>query len=139
FFFSSRRRHTRSKRDWSSDVCSSDLLLQYYVTKKLVNPVQKLIESTKQMREGEYPDPVSVSARGEIGELAGHFNGLVAQLKSNDEDRNKLVSDLSHELRTPLTNLNGYLKALRDGDIQGDEELYDALLNESKRLTEMTE
>src|SRR5699024_11602740 len=27
FFFSSRRRHTRSKRDWSSDVCSSDLRL----------------------------------------------------------------------------------------------------------------
>src|SRR5699024_12079775 len=25
FFLSSRRRHTRSKRDWSSDVCSSDL------------------------------------------------------------------------------------------------------------------
>src|SRR5699024_11579438 len=25
FFVSSRRRHTRSKRDWSSDVCSSDL------------------------------------------------------------------------------------------------------------------
>src|SRR5699024_11950895 len=24
-FFSSRRRHTRAKRDWSSDVCSSDL------------------------------------------------------------------------------------------------------------------
>src|SRR3989440_8371101 len=27
FFFSSRRRHTRSDRDWSSDVCSSDLIL----------------------------------------------------------------------------------------------------------------
>src|SRR5438874_8311971 len=26
FFFSSRRRHTRSLRDWSSDVCSPDLL-----------------------------------------------------------------------------------------------------------------
>src|SRR5438105_15756683 len=26
FFFSSRRRHTRSTRDWSSDVCSSDLV-----------------------------------------------------------------------------------------------------------------
>src|SRR5438132_5506008 len=25
FFFSSRRRHTRSLRDWSSDVCSTDL------------------------------------------------------------------------------------------------------------------
>src|SRR5699024_12188047 len=29
FFFSSRRRHTRSKRDWSSDVCSSDLMLNF--------------------------------------------------------------------------------------------------------------
>src|SRR6266403_6047068 len=28
FFFSSRRRHTRSLRDWSSDVCSSDLGLR---------------------------------------------------------------------------------------------------------------
>src|SRR3712207_7235258 len=28
FFFSSRRRHTRYWRDWSSDVCSSDLLLE---------------------------------------------------------------------------------------------------------------
>src|SRR5699024_2768904 len=27
FFISSRRRHTRSKRDWSSDVCSSDLMV----------------------------------------------------------------------------------------------------------------
>src|SRR2546429_5218697 len=27
FFFSSRRRHTRCSRDWSSDVCSSDLTL----------------------------------------------------------------------------------------------------------------
>src|SRR5699024_11930001 len=30
-FFSSRRRHTRSKRDWSSDVCSSDLEVEYLV------------------------------------------------------------------------------------------------------------
>src|SRR5437868_15463243 len=30
FFFSSRRRHTRSKRDWSSDVCSSDFLTGFH-------------------------------------------------------------------------------------------------------------
>src|SRR5690606_40382918 len=28
FFFSSRRRHTRFSRDWSSDVCSSDLIAE---------------------------------------------------------------------------------------------------------------
>src|SRR2546421_1620043 len=31
FFFSSRRRHTRSDRDWSSDVCSSDLDRHLYL------------------------------------------------------------------------------------------------------------
>src|SRR2546428_2211494 len=45
FFFSSRRRHTRSDRDWSSDVCSSDLvslrqmLLEGYRAGVLVTPV----------------------------------------------------------------------------------------------------
>src|SRR5690606_39497404 len=30
FFFSSRRRHTRFSRDWSSDVCSSDLHAKHF-------------------------------------------------------------------------------------------------------------
>src|SRR5256885_12862999 len=34
FFFSSRRRHTRLQGDWSSDVCSSDLLLLKLGAKK---------------------------------------------------------------------------------------------------------
>src|SRR5256884_2853169 len=38
FFFSSRRRHTRCSRDWSSDVCSSDLA-----------KMQKLMSAMKQM------------------------------------------------------------------------------------------
>src|SRR5690625_6868939 len=35
FFFSSRRRHTRWPRDWSSDVCSSDLNHLVNVTEQL--------------------------------------------------------------------------------------------------------
>src|SRR4029077_12215174 len=31
FFFSSRRRHTRFKCDWSSDVCSSDLFPFFFI------------------------------------------------------------------------------------------------------------
>src|SRR2546422_7612088 len=31
FFFSSRRRHTRCSRDWSSDVCSSDLMTEGFI------------------------------------------------------------------------------------------------------------
>src|SRR5256884_2228063 len=40
FFFSSRRRHTRCSRDWSSDVCSSDLKIQQdYVDDPNINTV----------------------------------------------------------------------------------------------------
>src|SRR6266498_527438 len=38
FFFSSRRRHTRCGRDWSSDVCSSDLHVRV-VGERLVDPL----------------------------------------------------------------------------------------------------
>src|SRR5690625_2330536 len=36
FFFSSRRRHTRWPRDWSSDVCSSDLATD--ATRQIIGP-----------------------------------------------------------------------------------------------------
>src|SRR6267378_745973 len=43
-FFSSRRRHTRSLRDWSSDVCSSDLARDIgcsgFATESTVEPVE---------------------------------------------------------------------------------------------------
>src|SRR5438105_14931501 len=45
FFFSSRRRHTRSTRDWSSDVCSSDLA-------RLTRPLNRLLAQ----RVGELPE-----------------------------------------------------------------------------------
>src|SRR2546428_6396623 len=42
FFFSSRRRHTRSDRDWSSDVCSSDL--DVYCEKPMTHAVSEGFE-----------------------------------------------------------------------------------------------
>src|SRR5205807_7075997 len=40
FFFSSRRRHTRLQGDWSSDVCSSDLLSAANLLRKLQTMVR---------------------------------------------------------------------------------------------------
>src|SRR2546422_5404833 len=53
FFFSSRRRHTRCSRDWSSDVCSSDL----YATMRWIAVIT-----------GDSPDRVTV--QGFLGVLA---------------------------------------------------------------------
>src|SRR5690606_605233 len=40
FFFSSRRRHTRFSRDWSSDVCSSDLMKDLGYTPAVHNCIE---------------------------------------------------------------------------------------------------
>src|SRR5205809_5802992 len=45
FFFSSRGRHTRCSRDWSSDVCSSDL-------------VHDLVEVQETVQSVGYPDRI---------------------------------------------------------------------------------
>src|SRR5690606_40114707 len=43
FFFSSRRRHTRFSRDWSSDVCSSDLLPDLPAVDLRIVPTEALL------------------------------------------------------------------------------------------------
>src|SRR5260370_14672368 len=60
FFFSSRRRHTRFKCDWSSDVCSSDLVARFgsvrvrdLLTVERYSHVQHLVsEVGGQLRDG---------------------------------------------------------------------------------------
>src|SRR5207253_6642127 len=54
FFFSSRRRHTRWPRDWSSDVCSSDLLarVEYAVLGVAIRSDQGLVGGSV-VRRGE--------------------------------------------------------------------------------------
>lgn len=114
-------------------------LLHFHFIKKILNPVRKLIESTKQMKSGQFPDAIDVHSTDEVGELVEQFNELIEQLRHNETYREKVVSDLSHEFRTPLSNLNGYLHALQTGIIAGDEQLYESLYKESNRLTLMVE
>src|SRR5690606_40074493 len=65
FFFSSRRRHTRFSRDWSSDVCSSDLL-RY-----------------KQLDKWSYLTTVDAFDKAFTGQNAGHGVGFTV----DEEDK----------------------------------------------------
>src|SRR5690606_30570777 len=42
FFFKSRRRHTRFSRDWSSDVCSSDLVNEFWLCENVLGLGERL-------------------------------------------------------------------------------------------------
>src|SRR6266496_4196423 len=81
FFFSSRRRHTRSLRDWSSDVCSSDLsdqarlwrwLGEMCVLRKPAQAVaafERAVELHSRAGEGAVPDVLLVW----LGEQLAHM------------------------------------------------------------------
>src|SRR5437868_1411641 len=83
-FFSSRRRHTRSKRDWSSDVCSSDL-----VTTGPTMYLLPMTEVTPSFDTARDFVPVSLLARFEFAVVASpsinatDFQQFVAWLKAN--------------------------------------------------------
>src|SRR5256885_4429647 len=53
FFFSSRRRHTRLQGDWSSDVCSSDLLESYGLLNGSFRPEARICVLRSYMRQRE--------------------------------------------------------------------------------------
>src|SRR5699024_11399595 len=67
FCFSSRRRHTRSKRDWSSDVCSSDLAGKTTILRTLAG----LLKPTKGTVQFAGMKPNS-DIRAHIGYLPQH-------------------------------------------------------------------
>lgn len=109
--------------------------IHFYLTRKVVQPLKHLTESTKELSKGRYPVKLQVNSGDEIGQLTQQFNQLIVRLQQTEQTRNKLLADLAHELRTPLTNMTGYLEALSNGVIQGETQLYNSLYKEALRLT----
>src|SRR5256885_11240527 len=77
-FFSSRRRHTRLQGDWSSDVCSSDLMF----------------------RDGPDLTPLPYERRFEIlGELVNNSDTLIVAPLTRTDSAEELTRDLRSEER----------------------------------------
>src|SRR2546429_2092986 len=109
FFCSSRRRHTRCSRDWSSDVCSSDLLVAVALSgiagpaseissgwtgytgegdyKAAAGNTEPVIQSAHAVRDGKYDKvPPEITETGEVYDcvvVGGGFAGLSAGLFFN--------------------------------------------------------
>ena len=115
------------------------VIFHYFSVKKILKPVRLFSAAALSIKNGHLPSPIIWSGRGELGELAENFNSMVQTLSFVKEQRDEMLKDIAHELRTPLTNINGYLEALQNGVIKGDEEIYSSLLEESKRITRIAE
>src|SRR2546422_2336964 len=102
FFFSSRRRHTRCSRDWSSDVCSSDLGLRDVIQDTTLNLVAKLTPGQAQHLLDAFD-----ALEGAISGLPDHITDALsfkvpATLVSAISAVNKVVDDVQ-SIRPTLT------------------------------------
>src|SRR5690606_39696898 len=81
FFFSSRRRHTRFSRDWSSDVCSSDLVLD---AGRLARRFARISPAAANLIELTAADPVTF-----IAVFSTPFGGITAprEIDGRSEER----------------------------------------------------
>src|SRR5260370_14765887 len=149
FFFSSRRRHTRFKCDWSSDVCSSDLIsttLDEYV----YTPDDKLIEG--EIETGKLYTETDFNKIIEIKEREAHRVKLfMDQINQNEktlvfcatQDHALAVRDLVNQMKTGkdpnycqrVTANDGALGDQHLRDFQDNEKLIPTILTTSQKLS----
>src|SRR2546422_7744976 len=124
FFFSSRRRHTRCSRDWSSDVCSSDLIRSWVsynnISPHLRNAVLIAEDSAFFQHPGYDLEQIKESAKRNWREkrFARGASTITEQLAKNlylstsKNPRAKSVSSLSREKSKNTYPNNGSLKSI---------------------------
>jgi signal transduction histidine kinase len=79
------------------------LFLLYHGTRRLFAPVETIRAGVKRFGEGELDYRITVKRRDELGELAGSFNRMAADIQQMLEAKRQLLLAISHELRSPLT------------------------------------
>src|SRR5687768_18409009 len=104
FFFSSRRRHTRCSRDWSSDVCSSDLGVEAELVAQCDEALTRNAAPLEVVERGGGPE-VGVAVEGgeaavqdrigpllEIGRASCRERGLMPAVAETCKDRTWVTS-----------------------------------------------
>src|SRR5206468_7593832 len=96
--FSSRRRHTRSDRDWSSDVCSSDLFAAMLSEGATAVPAAVTWSPEAEVRIARIPDFIQPMARRAIERYA-EAKGLatITEGVMDEADRKSTRLNSSHD------------------------------------------
>ncbi|MBW4716367.1 HAMP domain-containing histidine kinase [Saccharothrix sp. SC076] len=100
----------------------------------MTKPLREMTAAARAMRRGDYSRRVRATARDEVGELAGAFNQMAADLAAADRQRRELIANVSHELRTPITALQNVLENVVDGVAPPDATTMRTALAQTERL-----
>jgi len=115
------------------------LTLSFLLMKRVLGPLTRMTDITRNIASGDYSDKVPITSRDEVGELAAAFNRMAESLQKIEQLRKTMILDVAHELRTPLTNIKGYVEALTDGVVTPSSETFELLQEETLRLVNLVE
>lgn len=116
------------------------MIASYFISRQVVNPVQRMMKLSHRIAEGEYKDRLTISRDtrldqlDELNQLALSFNQMADKLDKTEVMRRQLIGDVTHELRTPLTAIKGYMEGLIDGVLPANPEIYQKVNAEIDRL-----
>jgi signal transduction histidine kinase len=119
-------------------------LFSLFITKKLIEPLMRLREELRKVKNRRFADVNLVRAGGEIGSVAQAVYEMAGELDRFNRVQKQFFQNASHELKSPLMSISGYAEGIRDGIFEGEgvRKGLDIILGESGRLrdlvTEMT-
>lgn len=121
-------------------------IFMFLFIRKITDPIDKLINSTKKIAQGEYSERVNINSRDEFESLSNNFNLMadtiedkIKELEKNNLDKQNFIDNLTHELKTPLTSIIGYANLLRTSKYNEKVffEASDYIYKEGKRMEQM--
>jgi signal transduction histidine kinase len=126
----------------------------------VVRPLERLIDKTRRVGQGDFSEPLDLKRHDELGELAAALNEMCQQLDHQQQriqtetterlaameqlrhaDRLKtvgrLAAGIAHELGTPLNVVSGRAGLIASGKLTGEEVRQSAMTikNEADRIT----
>lgn len=111
-------------------ICFTGGILVMWVYRSILQPLNKLQEATKQIRDGNLDFTLDVENDNEIGMLCQDFEDMRLRLKESQEEKiqydkesKELISNISHDLKTPITAIKGYVEGIKDGVASSPEKL----------------
>jgi two-component system sensor histidine kinase BaeS len=111
------------------------LLLATYFKK----PIQRLLNGTRELTQGNYQHQVKINRNDELGDLSNELNQLAEILNQHETSRRQWVADTSHELKTPLAVLQAQIEAMQDGIRKATPEHLDAMMRQVSSLKKLTQ
>lgn len=113
------------------------LLVSYFISKIISNPIIKMNKKASLMAKGKYDIKFESSDIEEINELSETLNYACIELNKTEDLRRELMANVSHDLKTPLTMIKAYAELIKDVTYKDKEKMkknLNVIIEETDRL-----